>query len=172
MELLQILSIEYWNEIENSLFDKFNLQGSVFNSKGIRITKSMNWSNRLCPVIKSIDKGQSFICAAAHMNMANQAMQSKAPVIEECNAGMLKLVVPIFINGKYLGVIGGCGLLLEGGAVDTFAINKLAGIDEGEIKSLMYNIPVITLKEAHLACDYIDDQLDLLIKQYERIPAM
>ncbi len=164
MELLQILPIEYWSEIEKNLFEKFNLQGSVFNTEGIRITKTKNWSNRLCPVIKSIDKGQSFICAVAHMNMANQAMKSGKPVIEECDAGLLKLVVPIFLKNEYLGVIGGCGLLAEDGEIDIFSINKLVGIDEEKIENLGRNIPTISNKKACSACDYIDDQLDMAMK--------
>jgi ligand-binding sensor protein len=164
MELLQILPEEQWSEIENSLFEKFNLQGSVFNTEGIRITKTKNWSNRLCPVIKSIDKGQSFICAVAHMNMANQAMQSRQPVIEECDAGLLKLVVPIFFNNDCLGVIGGCGLLAENGEVDVFAINKIVDMDEEKIKTLALDIPTMTHQKACSACDYIDDQLDMVIK--------
>ena len=118
--------MESWENIENGLFELFNLQGSVFNTDGIRITKTKNWSNRLCPVIKSLDKGQSFICAVAHMNMANQAKQTKKYVIEECDAGLLKLLVPIFFKDEYLGVIGGCGLLAEDGEIDTFAMEHLA----------------------------------------------
>jgi ligand-binding sensor protein len=168
MELTQILPIMYWNQIENSLFDKFNLQGSVFNTKGVRISKIKNWSNPLCPVIKSIKKGQSFICATAHMNLANQAMQSKEPVIEECDAGLLKLVVPIFHHDEYLGVVGGCGLLAENCEVDIFSINKLAGIDEEKIISLASDIPTITQDQIRSACYYIEDQLEMIFKESER----
>ncbi len=171
MELTQILPIVYWNEIENSLFDKFNLQVSVFNTEGIRITKTKNWSNRLCPVIKSTDKGQSFICAVAHMNMANQAMQSKVPVIDECDAGLLKLVYPIFFNHEYLGVIGGCGLLAEDGEADVFAINKLTDLKEGKIENLASDIPLITHEKMDSACDYIEEQLALAFNQNEKITA-
>ncbi len=168
MELTQISPIMHWSQIENSLFDKFNLQGSVFNTLGVRISKTKNWSNSLCPVIKSIEKGQSFICATAHMNLANQAMQSKEPVIEECDAGLLKLVVPIFHNNEYLGVVGGCGLLAENCEVDGFSINKLAGIDEEKIESLASDIPTITYDQACSACYYIEDQLDMIINEFER----
>ncbi len=169
MKLTQILPIMYWNQIENSLFDKFNLQGSVFDTKGIRISKIKNWSNPLCPVIKSLEKGQSFICATAHMNLANQAMQSKAPVIEECDAGLLKLVVPIFQNDEYLGVVGGCGLSAEGSEVDVFSINKLAGIDEKTIERLASDIPTITHDQACSACYYIEDQLEMIFDRFETI---
>jgi len=167
MELSQLLSINYWVEIENNLFNKFKLQGSVFDTKGIRITNNKLWSNRLCPVIKSNDKGQSFICAVAHMNMANQAMKSKEPVVEECDAGLLKLVVPIFYNNEYLGVIGGCGLLAEDGEVDVFSINKLVDMDKNKINDLASDIPIMTQREVLSACHYIDDQLAMVTRLSE-----
>lgn len=165
MEITKIAPMESWETIENGLFELYNLQGSVFNTDGIRITKTKNWSNRLCPVIKSLDKGQSFICAVAHMNMANQAKQTKKQVIEECDAGLLKLLVPIFFKDEYLGVIGGCGLLAEGGEIDTFAINKLIDMNDDKIGLLSSDIPIITNEKAYLACEYIKKQLDKIIKE-------
>lgn len=100
MQLTDILPIEKWNDLELDLVKTYHLQASVFNADGIRITSNKNWSNSLCPVIKSLDKGQSFICAVAHMNLSNQARQAQKPVIEECDAGLLKLVVPFFLQRR------------------------------------------------------------------------
>lgn len=38
MELTDIAPLEAWAQIENESFEKFNLQSSVFNADGIRIT--------------------------------------------------------------------------------------------------------------------------------------
>lgn len=57
MQLTDILPIEKWNDLELDLVNTYRLQSSVFNKDGIRITSSKNWSNSLCPEIKSIDKG-------------------------------------------------------------------------------------------------------------------
>lgn len=164
MELTQIQPLEKWIAMESELFKTHHLQGSVFNKEGIRITSSKNWTNQLCPAIKSTDKGQSFICAVAHMNMANQARQAKAPVIEECDAGLLKLVVPLFFNEEYLGVVGGCGLLADDSEVDIFAINKITGMAEWKIQALSLDIPNTTHEKAESACDYIENQIKTLLK--------
>jgi len=100
MQLTDLMSVEKGTELEKEFADKFYLQSSVFNPEGIRITDNPNWANALCPVIKSTEKGQSFICAVAHMNMSNQARETKKAVIEECDAGLLKLVVPIFFKNE------------------------------------------------------------------------
>ncbi len=168
MELQHLLSLDKWGAMESDLYQTYNLQGSVFNVDGIRITDTKNWSNPLCPSIKSTEKGQSYICAVAHMNMAAQAMNTKKPVIEECDAGMLKLVVPIFYDNVYLGVMGGCGLLAETGEIDSFAIHRLTDIPETEIDTLSSGVPTISYEKAHAACDYIKKNLDKILTEYNK----
>ena len=136
LELIDLLPIEKWTALEKELHETSGMQVSVFNTEGIRITDNKGWVNRLCPVIKAHDKGQAFICAVAHMNIAAEATQKKAPVIEECDAGLIKLVVPIFFREAFLGSIGACGLLPEDGEVDTFMVNRTIGIEEEEIDAL------------------------------------
>ena len=166
MQLTDILPIEKWSDLELDLVTLYHLQSSVFNADGIRITSNKNWSNSLCPVIKSIDKGQSFICAVAHMNLSNQARETGKPVIEECDAGLLKLVVPIFYDDEYLGVIGGCGLLPHEGEVDVFAINKITGMADEKIESLAFGIPTMTLERAESVCNYIENRLETIVHTY------
>ncbi|WP_022667018.1 PocR ligand-binding domain-containing protein [Desulfospira joergensenii] len=163
MNLTDIAPLETWAELEEKAWEKFNLQSSVFNKKGIRITDTKNWSNRICPKIKSTDKGQSFICATAHMNLAGQAEKTKSPVIEECDAGLLKIVVPIFAGTEFLGVAGGCGLLPEEGEVDSFAVNKITDIDEASVKALSGDIPEMTDKEARDAAAFFSEKIRLIV---------
>ena len=115
MELTDILSVEAWAQFEKELSERFHLNCTVYKSDGISITGKQNFCNKLCPEIKATDKGQAFICAVAHMNLANQARDECRPVIEECDAGFGKLVVPIFVDGEFLGAVSACGLLLDGG---------------------------------------------------------
>lgn len=124
MELTDLLPLEKWTQIENEIHRHSGLESNVFNTDGIRITDNKVWVNRLCPAIKATDKGQSFICAVAHMNLANQAKEEKRPVIEECDAGLMKIVVPIFVDGHFIGAVGACGLLPADGEVDSFLVNK------------------------------------------------
>lgn len=49
-----------------------------------------------------------------------QAKQTRKPVIGECDAGLIKIAVPIFIDGTFMRTAGGCALLPAGGEVETF----------------------------------------------------
>ena len=166
MELTDIAPLDEWARIENEAFEEFGMQSSVFNVDGVRITATQNWSNRICPAIKAIDKGQTFICATAHMNMANEAKQSRKPVIEECDAGLLKIVVPIFAGDTFVGVAGGCGILIEDGEVDSFAVNKIVGMEEGTVVELSEGVPVITPQTAEAIGNFFTAQINHLVQRH------
>ncbi len=142
-KLTDLLPVEKWMAFEKEIFQRTGMSGNVFNTDGIRISEYHEWPNRLCPAVKATDKGQAFICAVAHMNLASQAMKTKAPVAEECDAGLLKLVVPIFAGDEFVGAVGACGLLLEDGEVDSFAVHKMTDIDEDEVERLSEGIASI-----------------------------
>lgn len=167
MELTDIQPMEKWIELEKKIVEKFKIQSVTFNTEGARITDFMKWSNRICPVIKGSEKGGPFICAVAHMNMTAQAKKTHKPVVEECDAGILKIVAPIYVGDEFVGTAGGCGRLPEGGEVDTFMINKTIGIDEKEIEGLAHGIGSITPEEAQACADFVEKEIKHIVEAFE-----
>jgi ligand-binding sensor protein len=163
MKLTDLAPLEKWMALEKDIHKKSGLDVNVFDTKGYRISEFKNWANRLCPEIKATDKGQSFICAPAHMNIAALAMRSKQYVIEECDAGMLKLVVPIILNDEYVGAVGACGFLLDDGEVDSFLVNKMTDINEDKVERLAEGIDSITTEKAEILAQYIEDQIAAIV---------
>lgn len=163
MELLDLASKEEWTELEDELHNKTGLDISVFDTEGVRILDNRKWANDLCPIIKDTDKGQTFICAVAHSNVAAMARKDKKALLEECDGGLIKLVVPIFVEDEFLGVIGGCGLILEDSEVDTFYIARTADLDEDRVIELADKIKTFTTVEAESIIAYISNKLDEMI---------
>jgi ligand-binding sensor protein len=163
MNLTDLAPLDRWIEFEKDIHKKSGLDVNVFDTKGYRISEFKTWANRLCPEVKATDKGQSFICAPAHMNIATLAMRSKQPVIEECDAGMLKLIVPIFSNDEYVGAVGACGFLLDDGEVDSFLVNKMTDISEEKVERLAEGINSITTEKAEILAQYITDQISRIV---------
>jgi ligand-binding sensor protein len=163
MKLTDIAPEETWVELEEEINKRSGLDANVFNVEGYRISDCKNWANNLCPAIKATDKGQSFICAPAHMNIAAQAMRTRKTVIEECDAGLVKMVVPVFVADEFVGAIGACGFLLDDGEIDTFLINKMTGIDEEEVERLSEGMPAITTAEAESLSKFISGQIEIII---------
>ena len=167
MKLSDILPIEKWIALEKDLHNRYGLDVNVFDTSGVRISDFKEWVNRLCPAIKATDKGQSFICAVAHMNIAAQAMQTRRPAIEECDAGLVKIVVPIFMDDAFLGAVGACGLLLDEGEVDTFLIDKITGIDEETAQELAAGVGTISSAGAELLAEDVTRQIISIVTAYK-----
>lgn len=167
MKLTDIAPLGKWVELEKDIHKKTGLDVNVFNTEGYRISDFKNWANRLCPEIKATDKGQSFICAPAHMNIAAQAMRSKQTTIEECDAGLIKLVVPIFVNDEFIGTVGACGFLLDDGEVDSFLVNKMTDIDEDKVERLSEGIESITTEKAMTLGNYIAAEIEKIVSDLE-----
>ena len=169
MKLTDIAPLEKWLELEQKINARSGLNASVFDVEGVRITEFKRWANKLCPVIKADEKGQNYICAVEHQNIAAQAERTQQPVISECDAGLMKLVAPIFVNGEFLGVAGGCGYILGDGEVDSFMVNKTIGIDPDKLKELSADIPVMTMEEAEAHTQFIQQGVDQIIKAHKEM---
>jgi len=165
VELTDLLPLEKWAELETEIHKRSGLESNVFNTDGIRITDNKVWVNRLCLAIKATEKGQAFICAVAHMNLANQAKDENRPVIEECDAGLMKIVVPIIVDGEFIGAIGACGLLPADGEVDSFLVNKITEIDETTIEELSENLSVIETNAAEEVAQFIWEKIQAIVAE-------
>ena len=163
MQLTDICPIEKWVELEKEIHDRFGLDSNVFNVDGIRISEFKAWANKLCQAIKATDKGQSFICAVAHMNLAIMAKNSGQAVVEECDAGLTKIVIPICIQDTFLGAVGACGLLMDDGEVDAFLVNKMTDIDEEKVESLSEGIGSVSSEGIQELIDFIEERIKSIL---------
>ena len=93
------------------------------------------------------------------------AMKTRQAVVEECDAGLVKMVVPIFFADEFVGAVGACGFLLDDGEVDSFLVNKMTEIDEDKIELLTDGIPSITTTKAESLGRYIAGQVDSIVRK-------
>lgn len=168
MKLIDILPLGKWVELEKDINGRYGLNAGVFDKDGNKITEYTNWGNRLCPVVKGNEKGRSAICAVANQNMLGQAKQTKKSVSEECDAGLVKFVSPIFVGEEFLGIAGGCGRLLDTGEVDSFLVNKLAGIDQEEVEALSSDIDKISEDELQRVIRYVEERINEVVSDFKK----
>ena len=74
--------------------------------------------------------------------------------------------MPIFVNEEFLGTAGGCGLLPEGGEVETFMVEKTTEMSERQIADLCAGLKIMTNEEADAMADYIEKQITAFIDAY------
>ncbi len=163
MTLTDLAPLERWRALEEELHACSGMDVSVFDTRGYRILPEKRWANRLCPAIKETDKGQSFICAPAHMNLAAQAARTRSPVIEECDAGMIKIVVPIFAGEEFVGAVGACGLRFEDVEIDSFLVGKMIDLAEERVEELAQSVAPFGRAQAEALVERIQRRLAELL---------
>jgi ligand-binding sensor protein len=87
--------------------------------------------------------------------MVETSRTSRKPVIDACEAGMLKFVIPLFLNGEFAGAVTVCGCSFPGEEIEVFGISQVTKMEEDEIISLVKQVPEIEQAKV----DSIVDQL-------------
>jgi len=165
MKLVDILPIEKWVEIEKEINWQSRLNAAVYDVEGVRITDFKKWANRLCPALRETEKGQKFICAVAHQNIAAQAIKTGKTVVDECDAGLMKFVVPIFVENEFLGTAGGCGLLRSQEQVDAYLVHRTTDLDENVVENLSEDIETIPNDRLESAISYLEKKVTEIIRE-------
>jgi ligand-binding sensor protein len=155
--MTDIINEEKWAELEREIHDRFGVNACVYDKNGFTFTGQKLFNNPLCPAIKARPEGLQAICSTAHQNMAAMARSSGETVIEECDAGLLKICTPVFVNGDFIGVVGGCGRLPADGEVDDFAVKMASGIPEEEVRKLAAECKVMREEEAQTMAGFLED---------------
>lgn len=156
MKLTDILPVEIWATIEDEANEKFGLYASVFDAEGHRVTgRTRPRPNRLCPAIVATADGQTQICARSHQDIVGRVRREGKPVVDQCDAGFVKIIVPIFVDGEFLGAFGGCGKPLEDEGIDCFYISKVTGIPENEVEALASDITSMTERETREVASFL-----------------
>jgi len=95
-------------------------------------------------------------------------MRGRATVLEECDAGMIKLVVPIFMDGEFVGAVGAGGLKFEDGDIDAFLVNKMADIAEATVEDLSATVPAITRDRVEALGRFIVESVAAIIAEFRQ----
>jgi len=166
MKLEDMMPIEKWVDVEQEINRRSGLNAAVYNVAGVRITDFKKWANRLCPALRATEKGQEYICAVAHQNIAAQATKTGKTIVDECDAGLMKFAVPIFVENEFLGVAGGCGLLRNQEHVDAYLVHRTTGMTEEVVEKLAENIETIPNDRLESTIGYLENKVAEIIREF------
>ena len=88
--------------------------------------------------------------------MAEQAKDTGKTIIEPCDAGLIKICTPLFINNEFVGIIGGCGRLREGEEVENFIVDKATGVGLDTVEELAREVPTIVMEKAQAMAIFLE----------------
>ncbi len=157
MEITNIMSTERWKQLAEDIYTLFGLNGAVLDKNNVLVHSSTKWANRICPDIKSGDN--RVLCASAQKRLSKMAEEKRKPVIDECDAGFIKFVVPVFSDDEFLGTVSGCGCLSGDLETDSFYIGKLLEKEEEKVKDLLTSVRRISQDTVQEAIEYVQRKI-------------
>jgi ligand-binding sensor protein len=165
MQMTDLQPVEAWAGLEREIFDRFGLNGRVYDARGFTFTSRSLWGNELCPAIRATPQGVQSICSVAHQAMAAQLTPDGGVLTGECDAGLLKICCPVMVRGELVGVVGGCGRVAAGSEVDGYLVEMMAGVGETEVERLAAMIEPMGPEEVDEVCAFLAQRRDSMLSR-------
>ncbi len=153
MSIKDIIPIEILSQLAEDIYRLFGLNGAVLDENNMIIQTSTNWANKICPIIRG--SNNRVLCISAQKRLSKKARENMEPVVDECDVGFIKFVVPIFLDNEFLGTASGCGSLLEAVEPDVFYISKLINKEEKEVIEILNRANRISNNKLEEAIKYV-----------------
>ncbi len=154
MTPFDLKSREEWTAIVGRVYEATRMTATLTDEKGKHILGEQGERYPLCRKIRENETSLTFICSQTNMAMLEEVKQAGKPVIDECEAGLIRMVVPIFRDGVLIGQLTACGLAAKGDdELDPFLIAKQVGISEEEVEELATHTPAVSKEEIEAIAD-------------------
>lgn len=139
MSLYDFRTKEQWQRTLDDVCQELGMPTSILNEQN-KILQVSGERNPLCSTIRSIEESSTFICGQTQQFMAEKARVTQRSVIDACEAGMSKFVIPLFFKGKFVGSLTACGSSIPSEEIDLFIIAKSTRMSEEEVAQLTKHV--------------------------------
>jgi ligand-binding sensor protein len=160
MEVMDVFGGEKWKSLLASLSEKLNMAALLLDAEG-RLLLSCGNRNLLCKSIRENEQSLKFICGQTAAAMTAQLKATLQPAKELCEAGLIRIAVPVIRDGMLLGQVTACGLATDINEVDPFMISKQLGISEEEANTLIQSIGPANEEEIQTAATELFKEFNL-----------
>jgi len=140
MEMYDIKPKEEWQWVLDTVYRELGMPSAITDKENAVLQVS-GQRNPLCSKIRSIKEASAFICSQAQQFMAKETEKKKRPIIDFCDAGMLKLAIPVFRQNDFVGTLTACGAYIGGEDLEAFLIKKNTKLNKQEIEELIQQVP-------------------------------
>ena len=95
----------------------------------------------LCAAIRRNQTAATFICSQTNTAMLAVVRKTRKPEIDLCEAGMIRIVVPVLQDGELKGQVFACGIAAEDEELNFFLLAKQLNLPEKEVLRLAESTP-------------------------------
>ncbi len=140
MTPLDIKTEEEWKEIVSRFADDVGMTACLTDESGGQL---FCCGDRfpLCATVREDKEALTFICAQTNTAMLAVVKKRLQPEVDLCEAGLLRVVVPLVRDDTLIGQITACGLAPDDDEPDSFLVSKQLGISEEKVEELAKSTP-------------------------------
>lgn len=160
MHLTDLIPEEDLKKLQQELHDQYGMNADVMDADGHKLYGA-TWGNELCPALHEDDKGFGAICVPAGQMFIHLAGQGE-PFAEYCDGNMMRVSVPVVVDGEVLGSIGGCGLVPADDEVDEFTIGMMSGLSEDDISTKAATVKAASEERVQEIIAFITERIGAL----------
>ncbi|MUM77803.1 transcriptional regulator [Pseudodesulfovibrio sp. F-1] len=162
MRLIDMQPKEEWEKLQQELNDRFHFNADVVDQDGVRLAGTA-WGNELCRAIRENEQALGAICKPAGQMFVHLMREGRAAFVEECDAGLVRVSVPVIRDGELLGAVGGCGLVPEEGEVDEYMVEMSSGMDAETVGRLAGTVTSVSAERVREIIDFIEAKVAELV---------
>ena len=167
MTMLDLMPVQDWLALERELFDQFHINAQAVDASGKPVTPTRLWCNRLCQAVRENPEGALAICAPSGQEFTRRIREERRPILDECELGLAKVLVPVIVNGELVGGLGGCGPLPQGQEPETFLAQASLGLTEDQTAALARTVPVVPRERLETMRDAIAARVAAIVARAE-----
>ena len=143
MSPLTLKKKEDWIKILEEVSDATQMASALTDEEG-NIIEVCGQRSPLCVKIRENQKSLTFICSQCNRSMLKEAKKGLKPILDCCDAGFSRMVLPIIYGQRVVGQITACGSVLNKDEIDSFYIAKQIGLNEEDIMEMADSMPVVS----------------------------
>ena len=152
MTPLDLKTEEEWDEILERFARQIEMTTCLTDETGTQ-PRCHGARFPLCAAIRDNQEATTFICSQTNTAMLAVVMKTLKPEIDLCEAGLIRLVVPLVRDGGLVGQIFACGLAPRDEELDPFLVARQLGISEERVLELATSTPSSSEEELQPAVD-------------------
>jgi ligand-binding sensor protein len=159
MTPLDLRSKEEWEGILDRVATDANMTACLMDEAGALLFCRYD-RYPLCAAIRANQDATTFICSQTNTVMLATVEKTRQPAVDFCEAGLIRLVVPILHGDEMVGQVTACGLAVKDEEPDAFLVAKQLGISEEEVLHLAESTPFGSEDEVRQFCTRLFDELN------------
>lgn len=158
MTPLDLKTKEEWQEILDRFATETKMTAALTDNTGKQLI-SMEGRYPLCAAVRQNEKALTFICSQTNTAMLAVVAKTLRPEFDLCEAGLIRVVVPIVKDGSLVGQVTACGLASDEEEPNSFLVSKELGISEEKAIELAQSTPLGSEEELQEKCARLSDEL-------------